>query len=229
MFSWRRKTQSSSPTTTPATDPAPGAHVEHRDQAPGWDAIDRACEALYPGQEPRHVGFPPPPPMSTNLNGCSAYDAGDHWHYVTYGLSALFEPEPDDDPRWSGAGMELTLRVAKADGAQGAPVWPFLVLNNLGRYARGTLVSPGDRIDVGGPVTGHPGVEGAPETGLTAYAAALDAHLGTIDTPHGQVEFVQLVGVTAAELGAMIASTTPAVLDGLREDNPLLVTDPARA
>jgi len=63
------------------------------EQSPGWDAITRAAEQHYGDQEPRHwgtlikwaLGGPDP------LDGVSCWEAVDHWHYVSYGLSELYE------------------------------------------------------------------------------------------------------------------------------------------
>nr|WP_294494323.1 hypothetical protein [uncultured Mediterraneibacter sp.] len=68
------------------------------DWAPGWDAIDREFDRLYPGQEPAHYG--------TNiharaifggdnyLDGYSVYESQKGYqHIVTYGMSELYANE----------------------------------------------------------------------------------------------------------------------------------------
>ena len=57
---------------------------------------------------------------------------------------------------------------------------------------------------------------------------ATDPELDVIDTPLGRVEFVTVVGITADELPRLKATSTDAVLSELRQQSPLLVTDPAR-
>jgi hypothetical protein len=199
--------------------------------APGWDAIDAALQKIYGAQPPRHVGYYPSMHVSHNLQGCSAYDAGDHWHYISYGLSDLYEKDPADDPDISKWGLEITVRVRKAtaDGSR-APGWPFDVLNRLANWANAdaVLIEPGTRIDLGQPITGHPAVPDAPPTNLTVFAVCVDPALGSIGTPNGTVMFLQLVGVTEAEKDAMVASSTADVLGRMAATNPLLVTDPAR-
>jgi hypothetical protein len=105
------------------------------------------------------------------------------------------------------------------------------MLNRLANHvnANAVLLLPGDRVDMCGPVTGHPDLEGAPPAGLTVYAVTTDPQLGEISTPNGRVEFLQVVGVTVAEKEQMLASSTDAVLATLAASNPLLLTDPARA
>lgn len=197
--------------------------------SPGWQAIDDALAARYGDQEPRHVGYYPPAAVSTNLQGCSAYRGEGHWHYVSYGLSELYVPGPEDDPQRSGWGCELTLRVA-SDAAE-PPPWAFTMLNEIAKWvnASATPLAPGARVDLRAPVTGHPHAPEAPPTGLTVYAVTVDPELGGMDTPNGRVDFLQLVGVTGEEKAQMVASSTAAVLAGLARENPLLVTDPGRA
>ena len=198
--------------------------------APGWDAIDAAMARLYGDATPRHVGFIPPAAFSNNLQGCSAYAAAGHWHYVSYGLSELYQPAEDDDRTVSGWGFELTMRVRRETEGQ-APSWPFEMLNRLANHVNGNavLLLPGDRIDMRSPVTGHPDVQGAPPTRLSVYAVTTDPQLGEISTPNGRLEFLQVVGVTAAEKEQMVATSTGVVLAALAVTNPLLLTDPARA
>lgn len=46
------------------------------------------------------------------LDGISIYDAGEYWHFVTYGLSELYEKE-SDNKEISGFGMEFTFKLKK--------------------------------------------------------------------------------------------------------------------
>lgn len=83
--------------------------------ASGWDAIDEEAKRIYPGQDnPKHYE-----PLikwcfggSDPLDGISVYDGGDYWHFVTYGLSELYDKE-SDDKEWSGYGMEFTFKIKK--------------------------------------------------------------------------------------------------------------------
>lgn len=191
-------------------------------EAPGWDAIDRAMTGLYGTQAPKHVGYTPGLHFGSGLQGCSAYWASDHWHYVTYGLTELWAKADESDSEISGWGYELTMRVR---GSSEEPVaWPFTLLETIARHTHDQrhpfLV--GDRLDPGGPITG------ATDTRLTAVAFTLDAALPPVASPNGAFEFRQLVGITADELAEMRATSTDAVLDRLKAGSPLLVTDPSR-
>jgi Suppressor of fused protein (SUFU) len=191
------------------------------DAAPGWDAIERCLAEVYGPQEPHHVGYVPGLAFGSGLQGCSAYWAGDHWHYVTYGLTELWAKEGGADPLVSGWGYELTLRAV---GEDRPPPWPFDLLEKIARHTRAEShpFHDGDRLDTGGPITGGPG------TRLTAVAFTQDPGLAPVATPNGSVGFRQVVGITADELALMRATSTGEVLDRLRAVDPWLVTDPSR-
>ncbi|WP_211275621.1 MULTISPECIES: suppressor of fused domain protein [Actinoplanes] len=192
---------------------------DHHGAAPGWDAITAALARLYPGAEPRFAAYPPSE-FGRNLQGCSAYEAAGHWHYVTFGLTELWGKSPDDDPEFSGWGFELTFRLVRADDEHVPPGWPVSMLHQIATYinSQGMLLEAGQWIDMRGPITGFP-ESGGPETGLCVFVLADDPELTELRTPNGRVAFLQLVGVTEAER------------DGLTEipDDPLMITDPSRA
>jgi len=195
--------------------------------SPGWQAIDDALSRLYFDQTPRHVGYIPPAAVSSNLQGCSAFRASDHWHYVTYGLSELYVPDPTNDPAISGWGFELSFRLRLGLEPE-APGWPFTILNRLANYQNegALMVAPaGTRINLGGPITGFPHTPDGPDTKLGTLAVAVDPQLGQIQTENGRVTFLLLVGVTDEERGEMVATSTGAILERLAVENPLLITD----
>ena len=63
-----------------------------------------------------------------------------------------------------------------------------------------------------------------------AAAFTLDPELGAIDTAHGRVEFLQIVGLTGSEYAGVVDGTSKVdeILAGLSAGNPLLITDLAR-
>lgn len=192
---------------------------------PGWDAITDAFAALYPGIEPKHVGYHPGLAFGSGLQGCSAYRAADHWHYVTYGLTELWEKEGDAEQTLSGWGYEFTMRVPLQDDDT-PPNWPFVLLEQLAKTSNqyGALYDVDHRVDVRQPITGQS------DTALTALAIARDPQLpDPIHSVNGSFRLLQIVGVTADELALMKSSSTAEVLEQLATSNALLVTDPSRA
>ena len=170
----------------------------------GWDAITAAFEKLYPGQEePRHFATLIPWRLGGNdpLQGVSA-DGGDFFHLVSYGLSDLYEKE-GADPDYSGYGLEFTMKLRKAGmGDESSELKCAAgIFNALARltFEKGEQFFPDEYIYTGQ----EQGVDFNQRSRLTGFVTALD-QAGTIDTPNGKVDFVQLIGATDAELRAVM-------------------------
>lgn len=188
----------------------------------GWEAIEKAFGDLYSGQRPRwweHHGVhrmhdlkrPPENP----LEAVAIYDGGSFWHYVSFGMSNLFAKESKGD--WSGFGYEFTFRFPKEVGAD-APLWPVDVLISLAKAAfKGEEFAPGHTIKTGP-------IDGRPETPLTALLVVKDPGVQLIDTPHGKVAFLLLVGIEGSVREKVLAVGVDKVLAEISADNPSLVT-----
>jgi hypothetical protein len=181
--------------------------------APGWNAIDDAIAPLVEGVAPVHWGVSTMIPDQDGLWGVSGYWRPDHWFYVTYGLSELFN-KISSDVAVSGWGEELTMRVRREPGE--APGWPARLLARLGElvFERARPFRPGGRIELG---------DGGDEM-PPAVCWAADPELGEIATPNGNLEFVATVGVGRDLLARLRAQGTEAGLAHVRTVNPLLVT-----
>jgi hypothetical protein len=175
--------------------------------APGWKAIDDACAIVHPGALPHQ------------FTSDTAYDLDSRnplpavcvwetltaqWHYVTYGLSELFE-KSSPHAEVSGFGFELGLRLPKVasgvDGEQRPPTWPLALLQGIGHYVmsgHGEL-DTGHVVDLAGPITGSDALP----TALEGVVCVPDVQLGKVDTQFGSVLFLLLVGLTRDELEVM--------------------------
>ena len=90
---------------------------KNKNTTSGFDAITAECERIYPTQKnPIHYGTIIGWRVGGDdlLDGISIYDAGDAWHFVTYGLTELYEKE-SDNKEISGYGMEFTFKLKKDD------------------------------------------------------------------------------------------------------------------
>lgn len=68
------------------------------------------------------------------LDGISIYDAGDYYHFVTYGFSEIYEKETST-PDISGFGFELTYKLKKTYNIRENELKNFAgVLQTLARY-----------------------------------------------------------------------------------------------
>jgi len=193
------------------------------DDAPGWDAIDAAFAAVYGAQQPLHWGMTPWM-GGRALTGLSAFRSErgrPHWHFVSYGLSELYDKE-SDVAEVSGYGIELTFRVPRVGDTP--PHWAINLVQNIADYVgrSGNVVRPGQYMDPKGKIATDE------ETDLRALFFAADPEIAARDTPNGKVTFVQLVGATFDEFEAAQRWRTDGVLAMLAGADPLLITDLAR-
>ncbi|XP_005113346.2 suppressor of fused homolog, partial [Aplysia californica] len=222
----------------------------------GFDAIDRACRNLYP--EPHNPAMISSPAIKMWEGGVYPLDyvkvflhAGQvglsvppHWHFVTYGLTDLygdgrvhqFTGRHED----SGYGFELTFRLLAGEGSE-PPEWPITLLNNLARYVFNTGVGfrefdhipwhgPLDRELPGGDINKSLPVYRC-QSEVNAMLVVEDPELPCLDTPHGQLTFLQVVGITDMEFLYARSWKSRAVVDKLLDHpqvGPLLVTDADR-
>ncbi len=174
----------------------------------GWDSITEAFEKLYPGQtDPKHYGTLIPHILGGNdpLDGISAYDGGDYYHFVTYGFSEIYEKE-SEDLEYSGYGFELTLKLKKTPEIDEDEIKSMCgVLQSLARYSfqNGAIFNPNEYIYT--RQTNGMDIKG--ESKITGFITTLD-EAGEIDTPHGKVQFVQLIGMTDKELKSIFEKTS---------------------
>jgi hypothetical protein len=196
---------------------------------PGWQAINDALAPIYGDQEPKHFGTVVPYALGgpDPIHGISAYwreEPVPHWHYVTYGFSELWEKE-SEDPEWSGFGFELTFRLQRPAVEETPPIWALNLLQNLGRYVfqSGSVFDSGHTMNINGKISLED------ETDLRALAFVEDPELGLIDTPHGKVRFVQLLGITLDELELMDLWNADRFYEFFVKEHPLYVTELSRA
>ncbi len=175
------------------------------DDAPGWDAITEECDRVYPHQEdPKHYGtlinwrFGGDQP----LDGISVYDGGSYWHFVTYGLSELYDKE-SDIPEISGYGMEFTFKLKK-DAYENEEDEIRCVCGILQSIARITFTN-GELFHVYESLyTGQSeGIDCNRRSNITGFITVPDDKFHEIDTPNGKVCFVEFIGVTDRELKAV--------------------------
>ena len=174
----------------------------------GWEAIDEVLLKVYPEQEPRHYG-----PIlkymlggEDPLDGISIYDNQEqtfHRHIVSYGMSELYYSPESAENEFSGWGFEFTFRIVPFEEDKDAEAYHFIPAN--------------------GPIRLEC------DTKLVGIAFAPDPQLGTIETPNGEVAFLQMVGITQKELDWLYEDPTTdrveELINKMREDNPLLITD----
>lgn len=202
------------------------------DDAVGWQSIDISLEKNYRDTKPRHYG-----PLcglhfaaggSDPIDGASIYDSDKqefHRHIVSYGMSELYYNEALAGSEFSKWGFEFTFRLKPFEDDKDDPLWAVQVMNNLARYVfnSGKWFEENHFVPANGPVRLNT------DTEITGFVLALDPELGKIDTPHGEVSFLQLVGITENEVQRLkknpVTTAVKELIDELKTNNPLLITD----
>ena len=173
--------------------------------APGWDAIDAEGKRVYPDQDnPKHYAamikwrFGGPDP----LDGISVYDGGDYWHFVTYGLSELYEKE-SEDKEWSGYGMEFTFKLKKDNYADEEQEIKCIcgLLQQIARitFKSGEIFNPYEYLYTGQTE----GIDSRQISNITGFITIPDTQFQTLNTENGRVDFVEFIGATNNELLAL--------------------------
>lgn len=211
-------------------------------RALGLDALHSLCKEIYPDQSnPLTVtavvkywlGGPDPLDYISMYEnpGCPEMGVPPHWHYISLGLSDLHGDgriHPKSGPgRPSGFGFELTFRLVRERNELTPPTWPANVMQQLAKYVfnSGNMLLPGDHVSWHAPLDNGNGR-------ITQILMGRDPQLPvSVSTPHGDVSFVQIVGVTSEELQAAQHWNGLGVVNLLKATRgcgPWLVTDMRR-
>lgn len=189
---------------------------------PGWDAITAAFAELY-GENARNLSFRSMMPPEVDPHPCklvAAWEAPDppHWHLVTYGLTELFA-KVSSMPEQSGWGLELTMRLPRAPGDAGPPMWAVDLMRWLVQATYQTHHPFGE--DHYAPLQPRP----AEAPSLAGVTFAPDPSFPAPRTsPNGRFAFLQIVGVMETELAMIQRVDRGPVVARLRAIDPLLIT-----
>ena len=171
----------------------------------GWDAIANECKRVYPNQlDPKHYGTLISWRLGGNdpLDGISIYDGGTYWHFVTFGLSELYEKESDNKDI-SGYGMEFTFKLKKAnyDNEEAEIKCICGILQHIARitFTQGEVFNSYEYLYTGQTE----GIDINQKSNITGFITIPDTNLNPISTPNGLVNFVEFIGVTNNELLAL--------------------------
>ena len=203
---------------------------ENSDWAPGWEAIDGCLETLYQNQKPCHYGSL----MNERavfggdqyLDGFSIYQSANGYkHIVTYGMSELYSNADAFGGEYSKWGYEMTMKLAADTNDE--CLWAIDMLSNLARYTytKSVFFQPFEYIAGNGAP-----IKTDSNSKLTALIVVQDTELKEIDTIHGKLDFMQLVGITQKELEAIKENPDfcKELVEIMKKDNPMLITDLSR-
>lgn len=201
------------------------------DDAVGWLAIDKALDNLYPNQEPKHYGTIVKYMLGGKepLDGLSIYESekqSDHFHIVSYGFSGLYYDEECAGQEYSNWGFELTIRIKRNNNEVASDqVWALNLMQNLAKYVFGES----RLLDEYQTINAKTSIRMDYESEISALTFINDPELGVIETPHGKVQFLQIVGLTTKEYQDLKQNDNPTgivdLIENFRKVNPLLITD----
>jgi hypothetical protein len=200
------------------------------DDSVGWMAIDQQLKTIYPSQKERHYAPPIHYMIGGNdpIDGSSIYDNEAqtlHRHIISYGMSELYYSPDKAGGEFSKWGFEFTFRIVPFADDKADPLWAVAVMNNLARYVftSGRWFEEYEFIPANGPIRLET------DTDIVGLAFVADPQLGKIDTPHGELTFLQMVGLTGKELQGLQDDPTienvKKLIDDMKINNPLLITD----
>ena len=119
----------------------------------------------------------------------------------------------------------MTMKVRESYAETGT--WALNLLAHLARYTfqTGNFFEPGAYIPGDGSSL-HPELNSA----ITGLAIVSDTTVAPIETVHGRVAFLQLVGLTQPELDAITrdSDALTGILERMRAEDPELVLDMRR-
>ena len=174
--------------------------------APGWDAITRECEKIYPDQtNPKHYAILTSKSRGGDdpLEGISIYNGGDYWHFVTYGLSELRQKR-SKNKEISGYGMEFTFKLKK-DNYEDEEAEIKGICGILQQIAKITSTKGETIKEYEYLYTGQTeGIDAKMKSNITGFITIPDTDFKTINTPNGKVDFVEFIGVTDMELKSIL-------------------------
>jgi suppressor of fused len=191
----------------------------------GWAFIESLFADLYPGQTPKHAAPAIAPQHDlrigrASVEGTHVYDAGNAWHYVTLGLTELYD-QSDASVGPNGIRCELSMRVAKpgSQDSDDPPLWPVAFLGKIASHvSQGAVLAQGVSFRTG-PIAGAPA-----EAGLEGAVALLDPGIEPRPGPFGKVGVILLVGLTAPQLDEIKQGGSAKVIAGIAADPSKQIT-----
>lgn len=125
-------------------------------------------------------------------------------------MTELYEKE-SEDTEYSGFGYEMTLKLRKEpyEDEEGEIRCICGILQTIARitFNNGTLFNPYEYIYTGQTQ----GIDAGRRSNITGFICVPDTSVNTLQTTYGEVSFLELVGMTDAELKTL--KTKQSVMD----------------
>lgn len=158
--------------------------------APGLEAIENRLREKYPSIEPTYMSVPLNKIKKTPIDGFRIYRVeNDYFHIITLGMSELYSNESSFGRRFSKYGYEMSAKL-RANSIEEC-YWLLDKMLEYGEHTKKTeCYFVEDEVIYGNaqPLKA--------ESDLTSIIVTEDNTLGSIETVHGEVQFLQLVAMT---------------------------------
>ena len=180
----------------------------------GMDAIENEVKRIHPLWENARYYTPKIAWESGGtepLEQISIHKEEDYFHFITYGLTELYNKESKDQTK-SGFGMELTFKLKtgeyKDQAAERREQFNIIkLLQNFAKYIiqENSIVKPYEDTYLvkGSSSRKNIGIDIAGTSNIVALITVPDKDLQSLDTPYGRVDFIALIGITKKELEAL--------------------------
>lgn len=186
----------------------------------GETAIERALLAAHPDAQP--LKFEIPNPGKFALAGGIAIRVEEpvpHWLVVSRGFTELGE-KVEENPDVSGWGFELTCRLpARSDEADFG--WVVNWMQNIADYLT-------DKVTLLEAYHHMPMWKARSEDEIAAIVFVDDVELQPTHSANGTFTFLQMVGLTSGEYDALQSWDASALVELIRERDPLFLMDVER-
>lgn len=197
------------------------------DFAPGWEVIEDSFAKCYPNQKPKHYATTLTSRAlfggNEYLDGYSIYTSPKGYqHIVTYGMTNLYGDEQAFGQTYSRWGYEMTMKLQEHSSED--CVWACNMLGNLARYTYTTKRFFEENQYVLG---NQEPIKRGSDSKITSLLIIKDNEIPEVESVHGLVTYLQLVGILWEEACAIREdpSKIPILLENMRKDNPNGVTD----
>lgn len=169
------------------------------EESVGFDAIEKHFGKIYQENiNPKHI-FPIVPWRfggNDPLDEIDIYNTKDFYHFVTYGLSELYNKE-NNNKDISGYGMEFTLKLKKDKNINDDVLEDMSsVLQDIARitFTEGELFKEDEYIDFGDNLF---------DSDICGFITVVDPVAKTIETKNGKVKFILFIGIKKDEVEAL--------------------------
>ena len=180
----------------------------------GKDAIENEVKRIHPSVWSVRYYTPKIPWESGGtepLEQISIHKEKDYFHFITYGLTELYNKESRDQTK-SGFGAELTLKLKTGEYKDQSEERKellniALLLQNFAKniIQENSIVKPYEDIYLvkGIHSSKNIGIDIAGRSNIVAFITVPDKDLQSLETPYGRVDFIALIGITKKELQAL--------------------------